>query len=208
VPPIVVQLIMGLLAVVFGLYFAGALLSGKVGLPQRFGPSVVVDRQTKPGPFWTAVVVAGVVCAFCALIAVVGPMKMPVGRELVGIGDECLSVQGGLKADATPVELRPCVGGTTAPYQFWTAANGQILGTGSGKCLEVKGDGSADGEAVDIATCSGAPGQRWTVQGTQIVGPGGKCLDVQNGGSAEISPIDLASCDAQPRQSWQAHEPY
>jgi hypothetical protein len=59
--PTVLRLFMALLATVFGLYFVGALVSGQASLPQRFGPSLVVDRRGKPSSFWTAVVVAGIV---------------------------------------------------------------------------------------------------------------------------------------------------
>jgi cytochrome c len=124
---------------------------------------------------------------------------------LVGIGGGCLSAKLGDSADGTPVELWPCLGG--AAYQFWTAAKGQIVGTGSRKCLEAKGGGGADGAAIDIRTCSGAPNQRWAVQGTEIVGVGGKCLGVQGGGGADGSAIDLEPCDSQPNQIWQVHQP-
>jgi Ricin-type beta-trefoil lectin domain len=178
---------------------------GRGCLPQRSGPSVVVDRRTKPGMFWTAVVFAGVVAAFSASVAILGPLRPPAGSELVGIDDGCLSVQAGAVADGALVEFRPCVGGVTAPYQFWTATAGRVVGTGSRKCLEVDG---ADGAGVDIRTCSGAPNQRWALQGTEIVGPGGSCLTVKGDGESDVSAVDLAPCNSQPNQSWRLHQPY
>jgi hypothetical protein len=207
VAPIVLRLFMALLATVFGLYFVGALVRGKASLPQRFGPSIVVDRRTKPGSFWTAVVVAGVVTSFAAVVAILGPMKPPAGNELAGIDGGCLSVRDGLTSDGTPVELRPCIGGPSAAFQYWTAPDGKLVATGSDKCLEVKGGSSADGAAIDIATCSGAPNQRWEIQAAQIVGIGGKCLDAQDG-DAEVKAVRLEPCDGQPNQAWRDRQPY
>ena len=198
---------MALLASVSGLYFVGALVSGQASLPQRFGPSVVVNRRGKPGSFWTAVAVSGAATTLAAVVAILGPMKPPAGNEWSGIDGGCLSVHDGLKADGTPVELWPCIGGPNAAFEYWTRPNGQLVATGSGKCLEVEGGGSADGAAIDIATCSGAPSQRWAVQATQIVGIGGKCLDVQEG-DAEAKVVRLEVCDGQPNQAWRARQPY
>jgi hypothetical protein len=199
--------LVGFLGAVFGLYFVNALVSGKAGLPQRFAPTIVADRATNPGLFWTSVGGAGLVAAFCALVAILGPLKPPAGSEWAGIDGGCLSVHDGLKTDGAPVELWPCIGGPDAAFEYWTTPNGQFVATDSDKCLEVKGGGSADGAAIDIATCSGAPGQRWAVQAAQIVGIGGKCLDVQNR-DGDAKPVRIEPCDGQPNQTWRARQPY
>ncbi|MEV6932734.1 RICIN domain-containing protein, partial [Dactylosporangium sp. NPDC051485] len=53
--------------------------------------------------------------------------------------------------------------GTNA--QKWTASNGQLVNTGSGKCLDATGVSSADGTRLQIWTCGGGANQKWTLPG-------------------------------------------
>jgi endo-1,4-beta-xylanase len=47
-----------------------------------------------------------------------------------------------------------CGGGT---------GSGQVVGTGSGKCLDVPGQSTADGTQIILWTCSGTSNQQWTL---------------------------------------------
>jgi hypothetical protein len=58
------------------------------------------------------------------------------------------------------VQLYTC-NGTAA--QQWTTSNGELVNTGSGKCLDATGVQSTDGTPLQIWTCTGASNQLWTV---------------------------------------------
>jgi hypothetical protein len=75
------------------------------------------------------------------------------------------------------------------------ASAAQIVGIG-GKCLNVKGGGSADGTPIILWHCSGTPNEQWHRNGSRITGIGGKCLNVQGGGDANGTPIILWPCSA------------
>ena len=41
-------------------------------------------------------------------------------------------------------------------------ADGSITGVGSGRCLDMVGNGTANGTRVQISDCTGAANQRWS----------------------------------------------
>jgi hypothetical protein len=62
--------------------------------------------------------------------------------------------------DGSPVTIWDCNGGAN---QQWTVnSNGTIVGVQSGLCLDVTGQGTANGTLVEIWTCNGGANQRWT----------------------------------------------
>jgi hypothetical protein len=64
-------------------------------------------------------------------------------------------------ADGIAIQLWDCAG---AANQQWTAtAGGDLVNTGSGKCLDVKDRSTADGAKLQIWTCTGASNQKWSV---------------------------------------------
>ncbi|WP_431930497.1 glycoside hydrolase family protein [Micromonospora sp. RP3T] len=73
---------------------------------------------------------------------------------------KCLDVAGGVRVDGTRIQLFDC-NGTGA--QQWRFTDGQLVNTGSGKCLDAPGD--ADGTHLRLWTCTGSPTQRWSVPG-------------------------------------------
>ncbi len=48
----------------------------------------------------------------------------------------------------------------------------------SGLCLDVVGQGTANGTAVEVWACSGLANQQWVYDGTSLRVYGNKCLDV------------------------------
>jgi Ricin-type beta-trefoil lectin domain-like len=56
-----------------------------------------------------------------------------------------VDVAGANSANGTQVQLYTC---NATNAQNWTASNGQLINTGSGKCLDATGVSSADGPAV------------------------------------------------------------
>jgi beta-glucosidase len=72
-----------------------------------------------------------------------------------------------------------------------------------GLCLDLTGDGNADGTKVEVYTCNGTDGQQWTEEPNGTVHADGKCLDVQSGGTADGSLVQLYTCNGTGAQVWQ-----
>jgi GH18 family chitinase len=91
-------------------------------------------------------------------------------------------------------------GGTGTPP---TGKTGQIKGIG-GKCVDVAGNNSANGTAVQLWTCGSGAGQTWTVSTDGTIRALGKCLDVAAAGTANGTVTQLYDCNGTGAQSWQA----
>ncbi|MEU8660248.1 ricin-type beta-trefoil lectin domain protein [Actinoplanes philippinensis] len=84
------------------------------------------------------------------------------------------------------------------------ASAGSLVGAGSGKCLDVANNSTADGAAIHIWTCySTVASQQWTLADNGQVQTQGKCLDVANNGTADGSLTHLWTCiDSVTTQKW------
>ncbi|GIF13438.1 RICIN domain-containing protein [Actinoplanes teichomyceticus] len=81
------------------------------------------------------------------------------------------------------------------------AATGRTLvGSGSGRCLDVPGGNSANGTQPIIWDCSGAANQQWTFDG-QTLRALGKCLDSPTGAVAGAR-AQLWDCSGAANQRW------
>ncbi|WP_370102493.1 LamG-like jellyroll fold domain-containing protein [Streptacidiphilus sp. MAP12-20] len=69
-------------------------------------------------------------------------------------------------------------------------------------CLDDFGNGSADGNKVDIYTCNNSAAQVWTLQTDKTVRINGKCLDAANKGTANGTLVDLWTCNGGTNQQW------
>lgn len=81
------------------------------------------------------------------------------------------------------------------------AGGGPIVGL-AGKCLDDSGDGTDDGNKIQLWDCNGTDAQNWTYSNGQLVGPGGKCLDVQWDNQADGTPVQLYTCNGTEAQQW------
>ncbi|WP_112245527.1 GH12 family glycosyl hydrolase domain-containing protein [Kribbella monticola] len=80
----------------------------------------------------------------------------------------------------------------------------EIVGLGSGRCLDVSGGATADGSRVQLWDCNGNGAQRWAPTGSTLVNPqSGKCLDVAGGSTANGAQVQLWSCNGTGAQNWQ-----
>jgi type 1 glutamine amidotransferase len=77
---------------------------------------------------------------------------------------------------------------------------GAVVGLG-GKCLDVRGGGTADGTQMQILTCNSGPAQTFTRTG-QTLRALGKCLDVSGAGTADGTKIQLWTCNGTGAQNW------
>ncbi|MEV0003107.1 lectin [Micromonospora sp. NPDC050980] len=84
-----------------------------------------------------------------------------------------------------------------------TGGTGAVRGL-AGKCLDVRGAGTADGTQVQLYTCNGTSAQSWTVTSNGPVKALGKCLDVSGGASADGTKIQLWTCNGTGAQNWSA----
>ncbi|GAA2512999.1 lipase [Winogradskya humida] len=79
-------------------------------------------------------------------------------------------------------------------------AGGTLVGSASGRCLDVPGSNTANGTQPVIWDCSGGANQRWTATG-QTLQALGKCLDSPTGATAG-SKVQLWDCSGAANQQW------
>ncbi|MFC6090150.1 carbohydrate-binding protein [Saccharothrix lopnurensis] len=85
--------------------------------------------------------------------------RWTVGGTTLRALDRCLDAAG--SADGSVVRLWTCNGGAG---QNWTeGANGSLVNTQSGRCLDANGGATADGTQLIVWSCHGGTNQRWTL---------------------------------------------
>jgi hypothetical protein len=81
--------------------------------------------------------------------------------------------------------------------------NVQLVGTQSGRCLEIGGSGTANGTQPQLWDCNGGTNQRWTYTASkQLTIYGGKCLDASGQGTTNGTQAIIWDCNGQPNQQW------
>jgi hypothetical protein len=124
--------------------------------------------------------------------------------------DFCLDVRGGVQAtaDGALVEVWSCTG---LANQSWTAkdmGNGkvQFVASHSGKCLDLVGGGTGDGNKLQQSQCANTPTQLWTSETSQygfsqtriksVAANSQSCLDIVGGVSAAADGVltQLKAC--------------
>ncbi|MBY8886086.1 ricin-type beta-trefoil lectin domain protein [Streptomyces sp. PTM05] len=99
------------------------------------------------------------------------------------------------------------LGNGKCEVQFGTDVNpgatGPITGPGTtGKCVDVNTNTAGDGNAVQLWTCNGVPGQQWSIDSDHTVRSFGKCLNVVGNGTANFTKVELRTCDGSGGQQW------
>ena len=70
-------------------------------------------------------------------------------------------------------------------------------------CLDVANQSTANGAAVNVASCSGGASQQWTYDGSALRVGGSKCLDVTDGVTANGTKLQIWDCVAgSANQKW------
>ena len=70
-------------------------------------------------------------------------------------------------------------------------------------CLDVVGQGTANGTAVQVWACSGNPNQQWTYDGTTLRVYGTKCLDMTGGSATNGTRLQIWDCaTGNANQAW------
>jgi len=82
-------------------------------------------------------------------------------------------------------------------------ANVTIVGTASGRCVDVPGATSTNGTQVQLWDCHGGANQRWTYTANrQLTVNGNKCLDANGQGTSNGTTVVIWDCNGQANQQW------
>ncbi|HTJ71424.1 MAG TPA: ricin-type beta-trefoil lectin domain protein [Actinospica sp.] len=95
---------------------------------------------------------------------------------------------------------------TTASWEnIHVTKAGAITGPGTtGECLDDNTNTDTSGNAVQLYTCNGVPGQQWSVLADGTIRAYGKCLDIVGDGTANFSKVELWDCNGVGGQQWVA----
>jgi endo-1,4-beta-xylanase len=92
-------------------------------------------------------------------------------------------------------------GGTPSPTPSGTAFN--LVGTGSGRCVDVPNASTANGTQVQLWDCHSGSNQRWTYTSSkQLMVYGSKCLDANGQGTSNGTAVIIWDCNGQANQQW------
>ncbi|GJF31335.1 glycogen debranching protein [Kitasatospora sp. NE20-6] len=72
----------------------------------------------------------------------------------------------------------------------------------STKCVDVNGNSSANGTAVQLWDCNNTTAQNWTRQSDGTVRANGSCLDVNGAGTTDGTLVQLWTCNGGGNQQW------
>ncbi|WFE49414.1 arabinofuranosidase catalytic domain-containing protein [Micromonospora sp. WMMD1155] len=101
----------------------------------------------------------------------------------------------------------------TAPFTTEAAAavaaaiepgqSSTIVGTQSGRCLEVPNSSTTNGTQTQLWDCNGSAGQTWTwTSSRQLTVYGNKCLDANGRGTTNGTQVIIWDCNGQNNQQW------
>ena len=121
------------------------------------------------------------------------PGPAPASR-IIGPGGKCVDVAGDDNGgNYSPVQLWDCQ--ATSVDQLWRW-NGTAL-TVLNRCLDIVGNGTAQGTFVHLWDCNGVGGQQWVQQanGSLRNPQSGRCLDSPNGVTTNGTQLRIWDCN-------------
>jgi hypothetical protein len=81
--------------------------------------------------------------------------------------------------------------------------NVEVVGSQSGRCLDVPNSSTTNGTQEQLYDCSGGSNQRWTYTSSkQLQLYGNKCLDANGQGTSNGTAVIIWDCNAQANQQW------
>ncbi|MGW2873295.1 ricin-type beta-trefoil lectin domain protein [Kitasatospora sp. NPDC001225] len=126
----------------------------------------------------------------------------------------------GNDGDTVKKEPWTCRSGTARPYKcdgdvrtvHFPSRSGYGTRTGSltpdssapgyHACLDVSGNGTANGTPVQMWECNGGDAQKWTYNGYKLQAANGKCLDLEANKTANGTKLQVWDCLEIPGQRW------
>ncbi|MFG3280414.1 arabinofuranosidase catalytic domain-containing protein [Streptomyces sp. NPDC048111] len=167
------------------------------------------------GTFFEGVMVAGyptdaaenAVQADITSVGYTGQTDEPNGdqRKFTGPGGTCVDVAADdTGVNGAAVQLWGCQ--KYAEDQHWARLADGTLRT-LGRCLDINGNGTADGTKVELWDCNGVGGQKWVAQpnGSLLNPQSGRCLDSPSGATANGTRLQIWDCNGSPAQQFQLH---
>ncbi|GAA2328437.1 ricin-type beta-trefoil lectin domain protein [Streptomyces violaceusniger] len=124
------------------------------------------------------------------------------GVQIVGADSgRCVDLDQNTISNGAQAQLWDCQGGQNQLFRRTSRDELTVYGS---KCLGAEKDGTADGTKVVIGDCTGATGQKWTVNasGTLVHQGSGRCLDAYGNGTGNGTRLVLWSCHNGPNQRW------
>ncbi|MFG2576208.1 ricin-type beta-trefoil lectin domain protein [Streptomyces sp. NPDC048481] len=108
-----------------------------------------------------------------------------------------LADAGGVSRSQTKCPYVP-PGGTTTP-----PGGGQIVGAGSGRCLDVANSAQTNGVQARLWDCADRPSQKWArTDAGELRVYGNKCLDAEASGASAGTRVIIWDCHGRPNQHW------
>ena len=124
------------------------------------------------------------------------------GGAITGPGSQCVDVSGDdVGGNGTAVQLWGCQ--TGAVDQHWFHSTDGRLHT-LGRCLDITGNGTANGALIELWDCNPAGGQVWQQQpdGSLRNPQSGRCLDSPNGATGNGTRLQLYDCNGSAAQKF------
>ncbi|MEU4222164.1 lectin [Actinoplanes sp. NPDC026623] len=85
-----------------------------------------------------------------------------------------------------------------------TSLGTTLIGTASGRCLDVPGASTTNGTAVDVWACNGGTNQAWThTAAGELRVYGDRCLEAYQQGTADGTKAAIYACNGGANQKWQ-----
>jgi hypothetical protein len=136
-----------------------------------------------------------------------GETNVPNGPQgtIAGPGGQCVDVAADdTGGDGAAVQLWNCQ--SYAEDQYWTHHTNNSLST-IGRCLDINGNGTANGTQVELWDCNGVGGQQWVQQSNgSILNPqSGRCLDSPSGNTANGTRLQIYDCNGTGAQKFTIH---
>jgi hypothetical protein len=133
-----------------------------------------------------------------------GETNVPNGPQgtIAGPGGQCVDVNGDdTGVNGTAVQLWNCA--SDAEDQHWTHNADGSLST-LGRCLDINGNGTANGTQVELWDCNGVGGQKWVqrADGSLFNLQSGRCLDSPSGATANGTRLQIYDCNGAPAQKF------
>ncbi len=164
------------------------------------------------GTFFEGVMVAGYptdaaensVQANVVSVGYSGETNVPNGPQgtVTGPGGQCVDVAADdTGVDGTAVQLWNCQ--SYAEDQYWTHNVDGSLST-IGRCLDINGNGTANGTQVELWDCNGVGGQKWIQQadGSLRNPQSGRCLDSPSGATGNGTRLQIWDCNGSAAQKF------
>ncbi|MET8087211.1 beta-1,3-glucanase family protein [Micromonospora sp. NPDC005237] len=114
--------------------------------------------------------------------------------------NKCIDVPNWNFNDGQRLIVWNCTDGTNQRWEFV----GGTLRTQNNKCMDVAWGSTADGAAIQIATCSGNPAQQFVLSGAgDLVNPqANKCVDIKDWDPNNDAVLQLWTCNGGANQKW------